>query len=107
MPAASKSSIYAIVALPIVALLNLTTPEPGSLSVVVVLYVNCALSPPLGKKSATVVKLPSLSKPSVLLALVAALSVNSAVVIVLVLLTAFILLCYILPELDNKTSELS
>ena len=63
---------------------NLNIPDPGSESVVVVEYVNCAESPPAGKKSAIVVKLPLESKPKAFDALSLALSVNSGVVIVFV-----------------------
>ena len=63
----------------------LNTPAPGSASDVVVEYLNNAESPPAGKKSATVVKSPDESNPSVLPALVVALSTNSDDDIVLVL----------------------
>ena len=78
-------SIYNSVTLEYVVLFILNPPAPGSASEVVVLYVNKAESPPAGRKSATVVKSPDESNPNVLLALVAALSVNSDDDIVLVL----------------------
>ena len=85
VPFISLSSTYAIDAEAKDVLLNLIKPLPGSASVVVVEYVNCAESPPAGKKSAIVVKSPELSKPNDFNALSAAASVNSADVIVFVL----------------------